>query len=382
MTFAPSRLDSAEFTQSPAELAQERAAKQQRLREFLDARNLNALLIRRNENLAWITAGAIDRRVLLPSDTGIPTLLLRGDSKVLVLVPNNEFQRLADEDLPSLGYETVVFPWHESVSGTRLQQLAGDRVAADIPTPGATLVNLAPLRAPLLETEITRYRWLARATAEATTSVLLSLTPGTSEPEMNARVAYELWRRRIEPSVLLMAVDDRIRRYKHALAHTARLEKYGMVNLCARRWGLAVSITRFVHFGPIPADLADRFAASAFVNARLLHATRAGRTAAQLFAVAADAYREAGFPGEEAHHHQGGPTGYAEREWVATPNGTETVTDPEAFAWNPSIQGGKVEDTTLLRHGRIEVLTETPQLPIAQTKVDADTYTSAGVLIR
>jgi len=64
------------------------------------------------------------------------------------------------------------------------------------------------------------------------------------------------------------------------------------------------------------------------VNAALLNATRAGATSAQLYAVAKNAYAAAGMPGEELlHSTQGGATGYAEREWGATPNGTEIVLD-------------------------------------------------------
>ena len=58
-------------------------------------------------------------------------------------------------------------------------------------------------------------------------------------------------RRGILPSVYLYAVDERIYKYKHAVARGARLKKYAMLNLCARKWGLAISITRFVHFGEI-----------------------------------------------------------------------------------------------------------------------------------
>ena len=186
----------------------------------------------------------------------------------------------------------------------------------------------------------------------------------------------------IMPSVLLMAVDDRILKYKHALPRGKRLERFGMVNLCARKWGLVISMTRFVHFGPMPGNLAKGFDAAAQVNAALLHATRAGATARQLYAVAKSAYAAAGFPGEEELHHQGGATGYGEREWVATPHGVEIVLNRQAFAWNPSAKGGKVEDTVLLQDGAIEILTGTTKLPAVETTVGGQSYRSAGVLLK
>jgi antitoxin VapB len=155
-----------------------------------------------------------------------------------------------------------------------------------------------------------------------------------------------------------------------------------MVNLCARKWGLVISMTRFVHFDPMPQNLAKGFDAAAKVNAALLHSTRAGATARQLYAVAKDAYAAAGFPGEEDLHHQGGATGYGEREWIATPNGAEIVVNRQAFAWNPSARGGKAEDTVVLQDGVIEYLTETTMFPVVETVVGGQSYRSAGVLLK
>jgi antitoxin VapB len=155
-----------------------------------------------------------------------------------------------------------------------------------------------------------------------------------------------------------------------------------MLNLCSRKWGLAISITRFVHFDSLPADLAARFKSAAQVNAALLDATREGATSAQLFRVAQDAYAAEGFPGEEQFHHQGGPTGYGEREWVATPEGAQTIVNNQAFAWNPSIRGGKAEDTVILHDGAIEWLTSTPGLPVIESQVNGKIYPAAGVLVK
>ncbi|MDE3161657.1 MAG: aminopeptidase P family protein, partial [Acidobacteriota bacterium] len=105
-------------------------------------------------------------------------------------------------------------------------------------------------------------------------------------------------------------------------------------------------------------------------------------TSAELFRVAQKAYEAEGYPGEERLHHQGGPTGYGEREWVATPTGAETVVNQQAFAWNPSIRGGKAEDTVLLQGGRIEWLTATPELPVIEPVVNGTVYPSAGLLVK
>jgi antitoxin VapB len=67
---------------------------------------------------------------------------------------------------------------------------------------------------------------------------------------------------------------------------------------------------------------------------------------------------------------------------VITPQGTERVTAPQAFAYNPSLRGAKAEDTVVLAGGEIEVLTATPSLPVVETTVAGISYRSAGVLVR
>jgi len=357
-------------------------AKHEKLVEWMKAQGLAGILIRRNENVAWVTGGAVELRVLTPCETGVAALLVTAEGRRYYFTTENEAPRLHDEEFGTLDFEPFLFPWWASDTDAAAAKLAGGPLGSDTPTAGATTVSLAALREGLSESEIARYRWLGLETAAATVEALNEVEPGLSEYDLEAITAGALLRRGILPSVYLFAVDDRILKYKHAVARGKRLKQYGMLNLCSRKWGLAISITRFIHFDPLPAELVTRFQAAAQVNAALLNATRVGATSAELFKVAQDAYTAQGFPGEERFHHQGGPTGYGEREWVATPDGTEVVVNNQAFAWNPSIRGGKTEDTVLLRDGVIENLTPTPELPTIEAKVEGSTYAAAGVLVK
>lgn len=360
--------------------------KHEKLVALMQQQKLGGILIRRNENVAWLTGGAVEVRVLTPNETGVASLLVTAEGKRYYFTTQNEAQRLHDEEFATLDFEPVLFPWHANDTIAAAVRLAGAPLGTDTPnsntpSPGLTHVNLYPLRAALSETEIARYRWLGLETADATVEALHQVEPGLSEYDLEAITAAGLLRRGILPSVALYAVDDRILKYKHAVPRGKRLKQFGMLNLCARKWGLAVSITRFIHFGPLPAELAARFEAATQVNAALLNATRSGATSAQLFHVAQSAYAAQGFPGEEQFHHQGGAAGYGEREWVATPEGTDVVANNQAFAWNPSIRGGKIEDTVLLHDGVIENLTPTPTLPLIAASVEGSMYAAAGVLI-
>lgn len=361
-----------------AELRQKRCV----LQEFLAEQKLDALLITRHENIAWATAGLAEVRLALTREVGAAALLITRQGPAYYLTTANEAPRLAEEEFAELDLHPAVQPWYASDTPAAAREIVGaGSIACDDCGAGFSAVSMKPLRLRLTEGEVARYRWLGRAVGEVAAETARQLTPGMTEAAMQAMIAERLLARRILPSVLLTAVDERIRRFRHAVPRGGVLERFGMLNFCARRWGLCISITRFVHFGPMPRELERSFDAAAQVNARLLHASRAGATGDDLFGVAQAAYAEQGFAGEEQMHHQGGATGYWEREWIARPGGTEQVLNSQAMAWNPSVQGAKVEDTVIVHGDRIEVLTRTPDLPEVETRYEGSTFHSAGVLI-
>lgn len=356
--------------------------KHSKLVEWLGNQRLAGVLLKRHENIAWITGGAVEECVCTAAETAVASVLMTATGKRYYLTTENEAPRAHDEEFGALDFEPVLFPWWADETAAAAAKLAGGPIGCDTPGPGLTAVNLYPLRASLTESEIARYRWLGAESTAAMVESLHQIEPGLSEYDLEAITAANLLRRGIVPSVALYAVDDRILKYKHAVPRGRRLKQYGMLNLCARKWGLVISITRFIHFGALPAELAARFQSAAQVNAALLDATRAGVTAAELFRVAQNAYTAEGFPGEERFHHQGGAAGYGEREWVATPTGVEVAVNNQAFAWNPSIRGGKIEDTVILCDGKIERLTATPELPEIQASTNGNVYPAAGVLVK
>ena len=153
-----------------------------------------------------------------------------------------------------------------------------------------------------------------------------------------------------------------------------------MVVVCARRAGLVASLTRIVCAGPVPDELRRRTDACARVNAQLLATTRPGTTGAELYRTAARAYAAEGFAGEERLHHQGGAAGYRTRDWVAHPASAEVVHGGQAFAWNTSITGSKVEETCLASEEGVEALSASPGWPQIVTALGGREYRSPDVL--
>lgn len=365
-----------------AELQTELKYKHERILAWIAERQVDALLIGRHENIAWATAGRVDCRIGMLRETGPATLLFTRDGARYYITSNNEAERLESEEFDGLGFQPIIQPWHKNALAESLPSLAGRRITADIHLGATAATPLFELRGTLTRSEIRRYRWLARATSAAIEQIAMAVQPGDSERHMQCMLAASLLRQRIQPSVYLTAMDDRIRRYPHPVPREAVLVRLAMLGLCARRWGLTVSLTRFVHFGALPLQLRENFTVVQQVAARLLHGTREGVTSNDLFHIAQEAYAELGITGAEQRHHQGGPIGYMEREWFARPGGTEQILAQQAVAWNPSFEGAKCEETFLYDKGRLEPLTTTPRLPQVAIRVADDDFHFSDVFIR
>jgi Xaa-Pro aminopeptidase len=136
-----------------------------------------------------------------------------------------------------------------------------------------------------------------------------------------------------------------------------------MLVVCGRRHGLIVSATRIVHFGDVPADLKKKHAAVVAVDAAFIANTRVGVRIGDIFKAGLEAYAQQGHGDEWQLHHQGGPTGYAPRDYRATESTDDLVQPNQAFAWNPSIAGTKSEDTIIATADGPAVISASPGLP-------------------
>ena len=364
------------------------AEKTERLMRMLVPENLGGVLLTSQHNFSWLTAGGTNG-IDQSREAGAGTLLVRRDGKRFVLANRIEMPRLLAEQISAEDFEPVEFSWEEEKSSTFLsartvalldqsKSLGIDQFldAATKPIEGA----IASCRYQLTAPEIDRYRLLGKDAAEIVGNLMKTLKPGETENEIAQRAAAALAARDMRAVVVLVAGDDRIQRFRHPVPTERRWEKVLMVVVCARRAGLIASLTRFVCAGPVPDQLRRRTVATARVNAQLLSATRPGSSGAELYKVAARSYAEEGFPGEERLHHQGGACGYRTRDWVAHPLCDERVQANQAFAWNPSITGTKVEETCIVLPDQIETITKSTGWPSLSISIEDQSYTFPDVL--
>ena len=354
--------------------------KQDRIQALLAERELDALILQRVSSFAWATCGAASY-VNTATTTGEATLLITPSGRHLI-TNNIEATRLEKEEkLAEQGWQFHVAPWYEA-PGAVTQLARGSRLGADGPVPGAQDLShdLARLRANLTPVEGQRFRTLGRLCAEAIDSAARAVRPGQTEYEISALLAYEADRRGAQAIVNLIATDERVFNFRHPLPTGKELKRYAMLVLCGRRWGLVCSVTRLVHFGPLPDELRRKAEAVAQVDATFLAATRPGQTLGQVFGQATDTYAETGFPDEWQLHHQGGPAGYEPREYVATPGSQDLVREGQVYAWNPSVAGYKSEDTILVTDSGTEVLTAVDGWPVLPAVVGGIEYARPAIL--
>jgi Xaa-Pro dipeptidase len=356
---------------------------------MLATERLGGVILGSQHNFSWLTAGGANG-VDLSRDPGVCALLVRADGRRYVLASRIEMARMLVEEVSAEDFEPVEFGWEEEkASPSFLADQAsallesGGALGADMAFgAGARVVEgaIAPCRFSLTDSEIERYRELGRDTGEAMEQFVRALEPGETETEVARRMTDALAARGIRSVVTLVAADERLAKFRHPVPTAARWERVLMVVTCARRGGLIASLSRIVCAGEIPQELRRRTLATARVNAQLLAATRPGTSGADLYEMAARTYAGEGFEGEEHLHHQGGAAGYRTRDWVAHPACQEIVQVNQAFAWNPSITGTKVEETCIAFAEGVEIITATPGWPKISVQVDGREYLSPDVL--
>ena len=322
----------------------------------MDRLGLGALLLRRPANFAWYTGGA-DNRVDHASPLGVADVLVTLDAE-LVFTNNIEAPRMREEQTPDL--EVIEHSWYEDERDA-LQQVVGDTaLGADFPLDGALDVSgeIAPLRYVLDPVILDRYRRVGADAAAAVAEAAGSLEQGMTEHEASANLAASGGGRELFRRVLVAAPAGRIARYRHPIPRGGFIERRAMLVVSAERGGLYANVTRIIDFEEPARELKRRQQACETILDRLREeATQPGRTLAEAFADCGRFYEEAGFADEWRLHHQGGLTGYASREIIATPQTHQQIKVGQAFAWNPSVTGAKAEETFVLTESGPEVIT-------------------------
>ena len=353
-----------------------------RMRQLLTEKGLDALLLQRVSSIAWATCGA-DVHINTAASDGACALLITPDQQY-VIANSIEAARLKNEEgLGKQGWRFEVTPWY-SPEDSLAELIKGKRVGCDgLYAGGQNLsAEMALLRSQLTEPEQERFRILGKLCAESMDEAVRMVKPGMTEFQIAGLLSGSTESRGVQAVVDLIGTDERIFQYRHAIPTDKKLESYAMLVLCGRKWGLICSITRLVHFGPLPEEVERKMQAVAEVDAAMIAATRPGNTLNGVFAEAQRAYAAQGYPDEWQCHHQGGLAGYEAREITATPTTDQPILMGQAFAWNPSIKGAKSEDTILVGAQTNEIITTVEGWPMIEVQLGGVVYQRPAILVK
>jgi Xaa-Pro dipeptidase len=363
-------------------LTDEIKEKERRVRNFLRSKGLKALLLKRQANFSWMTCGGLNL-VGITTEVGATSLLITENSK-FVISNNIEAPRMIEEEgLEKQEFVVRTFPWHEDQETSIVKDLVGDGpVGCDVPFPNTVMVaeEAAKLRYSLTPEEVDRYRWLGEKASLALEKTVMKAKKGEKESEVVGRLCNELWKDRIDPITLMAAADERISRFRHSIPTEKRVERVLMVSVNARKGGLIVSLTRFVHFGKIPLELKERYAANVWIDCMFMAATRPGVPAADVLRKGIEAYGVKGYPEEWKLHHQGGSIGYTGRDYRCHFQTPDIVQENQAFTWNPSLTGTKSEDTILAAREGVEMITRPVLYPTLSVEAGGAVFVRPDIL--
>lgn len=319
------------------------------VRAMLCEKGLDGVIIKKQPNFSWITAGGRGF-IGLASEAACGSVVVTADG-VYLAANNIESPRLLAEELPARFAEPITLLWEEdSGMDAMLRQKLG-KLADD----GELDAWFRQERVNLMDSEVERFASAGASVAEILENNCLTLIPGTSELEIAGAISRDLWAAGSEPITLLIAADDRSEHFRHYVP-TGKVVKRGVIcSLCARVGGLVVSATRSVAFGKW--GFAQRYGALLQVERAAFDATAPGVKLGEALGKIKSAYAQNGLDGEWKNHHQGGMTGYLAREVRVDGDCQKVAQSNQAFAWNPSVVGAKCEDTVLLQKEGIRVLT-------------------------
>ena len=328
-----------------------------RVRGWLERCGAPGLVATRPGTVAWLTSGLnlpIDRT----AGTDLVWVVVTPTDAFLVTT-EVELDRIHAEFRPEL--DLVAVPWYDE-DGFVVAASAGlDRtlLASDgHPAFGVDATDeLTALRLALGEGERQALRELGADATAAVERALRDWRPGDRDRDVAAAIAAGVESAGADAPVLIVGGDDRLRAYRHPLAIGEPMREVAMAVLVARRGGLHVALTRYA--GKVP-DLAG----VRRIEAAVLGACRTGETYGDALSALDAAYAAEGQPGGWRGHYQGGPIGYAQREFEISPGNRasrwyrQPVEAGHALAWNPSLPGGaKTEDTYLLTEDGLELVT-------------------------
>ncbi len=364
------------------ERIQEVNEKLRRIRVLMQQEKLSAVLLKKQPNFSWITAGGLNM-VGIATEIGVSSVLVTYDD-CFVIANKIETPRMRDEEIVDLGFKLIEYEWYENKELQIVREIVKNgEIGCDVNISGLKYVEpeINKLRYELLEPEIERYLYLGEKLSRVLESVLLFTRPGDMECEIAGRVSEELWKYRIDPTGFMVAADERAKLYRHPIPTTKKVQKLLMISVNARYKGLITTVTRMVHFGRPSEDFIKQYKENIEIECIMIEKTKPGRKMNEPVLAAIEEYEKRGYHDEWKLHHQGGAMGYYARDIRVTPQTGEIIRNNQAFCWNPTISGTKSEDGFIATHSGPVMITKPFVFPTIKVEINGVEFVRPFLLV-
>lgn len=356
--------------------------KVERLKKAMETASLDAVVINKSNNFAWITAGA-SNIITRYSEAGVASVVITREGARYILLNVIEEQRMKEEEqIEALGFTVKSQPWYEDHNEEVVKALVGGGIyGSDNPFSGAVDANqlIEACQYSLTDNEIARYLYLGKTFSKALEECLTQIRPGDMELDIAGRINEALWKYDIDPVLFLVAGDERITKYRHCIPTSNRIRERVMVSCNGRYKGLVTKTTRFVNFAEDQAFM-EQYRETLDIENQMIEATVIGTDDIVPHRLAKELYEKKGYPGMWKVHHQGGPQGYSNGYYLVTEDQHGIIQENQCYCYNPSITGTKTEDGFIVTKEGPIMITEPVVFPKLEVEMKGVKLLRPGVL--
>lgn len=354
--------------------------KTHRLQDLMEKSGIDGIFLKRQDDFAWITCGG--RNYVGAGDMGNAGILVKSDGKAFLVTNNIEAARMVDEEnVGALSIPVQDYTWHDNNGEKSLlsKLVPSGRIAMDFGFDSIS-EEIKKLRFSLTEAEIERYREVGFDASTAMEEAAQAIVPGQSEYEIASDIMSRMEKKGLELVSCMVAGDDRISRYRHPLPTSNKIRNIVQIGGNFRRNGLIICMTRYVCFSSLSDKLAKQYRDNQLIDCTYISASRPGYDFTYPLLEGKKKYEELGYADEFDKHHQGGPIGYAGRDYRVDFNTKGKIAENQAFCWNPSITGTKSEDTVIVTSEGVIPVTRPVLYPTVHFEVDGIAYDRPDIL--
>jgi Xaa-Pro aminopeptidase len=356
-------------------------AKMARVAALLQEVGCEGLLLLEPENFAWLTAGAMARG--LSEANATPGVWCNGEHRWLI-ASNVDAQRLFDEEMDGLGFQLKEWPWHWGREQLLADLCQNRKMACDRPLAGAALVadQVRRLRRRLTAYEQACQMAIGQTVGHALEATCRTLSQGDTEREIAGHVTHRLIHRGVSPLHVGVAVDGRSRLYRRFGFTSAALERYAVVTVTARKYGVFVTASRAVCFGEPPPEFRQDHNAVCRVSASYLASTWPDAVPREILLAGRRIYLISGYEHEWQLAPQGHLTGRAAIELPLLPQTEDLFQAGWSVTWNASAGAASSCDTFIITEQGPRVVTPTEAWPLKRIRIQGAEFVRPDVLQR